>query len=205
MQKRSKRILAATLAAVGTVAAAGVAWAAFRSTGESQAVTVSGETFSGVEVSGAWLGRYNATTNTHAGSTSALIPGEHGDVKLTLTNPAANTINGKVVGIKAKPVGENDIGGAVSPGNKATCAGKLNFAYFTPFAGDAVVPVIADTGAGGAREIILRDAVQLDPSATEICQGMTFPVAYEVTFEATRDGVGGQSVYTPVPAPVIVP
>ncbi|SDS45713.1 hypothetical protein [Actinoplanes derwentensis] len=179
---RSKKRLAVIGAGVGTAAlvVGGVAFAAFNQIAvASPTGTTSAESFAPLTVSGEWLGRPapNGTYPTD-GSNLRLLPGEAGDVKISLTNPSSNTVQGKVLYIKpVAPTAADDV-----------CNSAFEVATYTPGASN---PVVVKNGLSIV--VTLRKAVTLKSSATETCQGKTYPTKFEVKFEATRDAVTGST------------
>ncbi|GIF53379.1 hypothetical protein DFJ67_2748 [Asanoa ferruginea] len=171
MQKRSKRILAATLAAAGVLAAAGTAWAVFSRTGTANA-TGTAETFNSVTVNGSWLGRGPGQLS--------LLPGEKGSVNIQVSNPASNTVNARIKKITPSAI----LGGHITGGTDAGyCASMLSAVTYEP---GTTGPVIANDNQ--LNNVKLQDAVLLQLAADERCSGISFATSWTVEFEATRDG-----------------
>ena len=195
MRKLSKRTttVVSGAVAVGLVTIGTVAYAAFQNSASADAGNANGaETFKPiVVVSSAWLGVRDSTHTTVVGAN--MLPGEFGDVLLRLQNPDANTVNGKITQIDPVVPTAAQIGG-VSSGNKATCLGMLEFSTYNPITAKVVLPH------GTTTDIDLNNAVKLHPDATSICQGMTFPTKFTITFTATReDTAGSVTSLTPTP------
>jgi hypothetical protein len=177
LNKKRVAVLGSGLAVAGLVIG-GVAYAAFsQSASANTSGTAGSEKFAPLSASGTYLGRLDPDGTYHADA-KFLLPGESGDVSLKLTNPSSNTVQGKVVSI---------IPGALND----DCSGKIKVAKYTPNSTNAVV-----VKNGTFITVTLKDAVKLDASATEDCQGKTFTPTYTVKFEATRDAV------TTAPAPL---
>ncbi len=191
MNKRTK-IAAGVLAVVAAVAGAGVAYAAYARSNNADAVGTS-EKFLPLTVSGQWIGGPNST---------GLLPGEAGDVKITVSVSDDNTVGAKVTSITAKQITAGDISGIPSA-NKEACAKLLKPATYAPES------LVLAKGATNV-PITLKSAVLFDPTATEACEGMQFATKWTVTFapdRATSGLVGsGQAVSVdpgtvPVPTP----
>jgi len=184
MSKKRLGMIGSGIAVLAVIAGGTIAYATFNRSGTASADGTASETFAPLSVQGEWLGR--------SGGGAKLLPGESGDVRVTLTNPASNTVQGKVRGIVPIALDPNSIGG-IPDDVKPACKNWLHFATFTPAAG--ANPVLSNNGIGKA--IILKDAVKLDVEATESCSGMTFPTSFTVNFEATRDSLYDVATLTP--------
>jgi hypothetical protein len=169
--RRNIKIMIAAAAAVGTVAVAGISYAAFARSADGTASGGS-EEFNNLTVAGQWVGG-TASPN--------LLPGEAGAVKLTIGAPGDNSVNAEVVSITPNPITAGDIGGDVTGGDKATCAAWLSAQTFTPAAGT----VVLDKNATNV-QVTLNSAVTFSVDATEVCEGMTFSTKWKVRFQATR-------------------
>ncbi|GAA0793712.1 hypothetical protein [Spirilliplanes yamanashiensis] len=165
------------VAAIGVAVAGTVAWAAFTNSQTASAGAVQSETYQPLTVSGEFLGR------TGAHSSKALLPGDTGDVRLTLTNPAGNSVNGKVVSIRAEQVNPHEVTGGATWEAKQGCAAAVQLSDISTANGNTVI-----LAAGSTQPLTLVKALKLADGATLACSGMTFPLNYTVTFEATRDG-----------------
>ena len=185
-QKRAAVL--AGVAAAGLAVAGTVAYAGYQRSATASAAGSASERFAPLSVSGEWLGR--------TGGGLKLLPGESGDVRVVLTNPASNSVSGKIVSITPVTVTQNDITGPVEGGDRAACAGWLSFASYQPSAPN--LTVLGNTGQGVG--VTLTNAVTLDAAATEKCSGMAFPTTFIVRFEATRLAPGGPTTLQPVPA-----
>ncbi|SNT61640.1 hypothetical protein SAMN05421812_113154 [Asanoa hainanensis] len=175
MQKRSKRILAATLAAAGVLVASGIAYATWVQA-DDVAVNGSSETFKPITLSGEWLGRDKVQTGD-----AGLLPGESGVVKLTLPVSANNTINARIATI----IGTNITADHISGTDNDHCAQYLSEGTYTPTA------ILAP---GTTNEIYLLRAVKLIDAAPVTCQGMTFQTEWTVSLEPDRTApTGGTS------------
>lgn len=170
MSRNKKRlaVIGSSVAAVGLVIG-GVAFAAFNQSANASANGGAGtETFAPLTVAGEWKGRL-AADGTYPTDAKLLLPGESGDVRLVLTNPDSNTVQGKVVSIT--PTGLPD-----------DCFGNIKVATYTP----GTVLVLQH---GTNTPVILKNAVKLLDDATEVCQGKRFTPTFTVQFQATRDAV----------------
>jgi hypothetical protein len=162
--------------AVAGLAIGGVAYAAFsQSANAATSGTAGAEKFAPLTASGTYLGR-PAANGTYSPDAKLLLPGESGDVSLSLTNPGSNTVQGKVVSITPAALQDD-------------CSGHIKVAKYSP--GSTVV-----VKNGTVVTVTLKNAVSLDSTATSDCQGKTFTPTYTVQFEATRETV------TPNPAPL---
>ncbi|GAA1594322.1 hypothetical protein [Actinoplanes couchii] len=180
---RSKKRLAVIGAGVGTAAlvVGGVAFAAFQQSAQATTTgTTAAEAFAPLSVSGEWAGR-RASDGTYPPGNLRLLPGEAGDVRIKLTNPATNTVQGRVVEIKP-----------VASALTSTCAGSFVVSTYVPAANAVVIK-----NDGNGIDVILRDAVTLKPETTSACQGATYPTKFEVKFEATRANVTAPGFLTP--------
>src|SRR3982751_2339157 len=123
---RSKKRLAVIGSgiAVAGLAIGGVAFAAFNQTASASAGGGAGtESFAPLTVTGAWQGRADKANNYPADA-KLLLPGESGDVKLVLTNPGSNTVQGKVGSITPTALSDD-------------CYGNIQVATYEP--GDNLV------------------------------------------------------------------
>jgi hypothetical protein len=191
MRKFSKRTTAIVsgATAVGLVTLGTVAYAAFTSSANADAGNTSGaEKFKPIAVTSAtWLG---VRKDEHAVVVSKnLLPGDFGDVRIRLNNPANNTVNGKITSINPVAVPNNEIKGLSDDNWQDDCNAYLKFSKYTPAA--LVLP-----SDGKNYEFDLNNAVNLDKDAPIECQGMTFPTKFTVTFEATRDTETATSTVT---------
>ncbi|MEU8232252.1 hypothetical protein AB0C12_21930 [Actinoplanes sp. NPDC048967] len=175
LNKKRLSVIGAGIAVVG-ITLGGVAYATFNQTATASPTGVGSETFAPLSVNGQWLGRN--VNGAYSSSTKLLLPGESGDVKITLSNPGSNTVQGKVVSIKP--------GATVNDG----CTDSFQVATYTP--GSNLV-----LNKGTTVSVILKKAVTLKESATEACQGQSFPTNFDVKFEATRDTVATPAALDP--------
>ena len=175
LNKKRAAILSG-VAAVGVAVAGTVAWAAFMNTETAAAGSVQSETYQPLTVAGEFLGR----TGAHGSKT--LLPGETGDVRLTLTNPTGNSVNGKVVSIRAEQVNAAQVTGGPSIEAKQACAAAVQLSAIPTTDSNTIV-----LAANSTQPVTLARAVKLAGDATLACSGMTFPLNYTVTFEATRE------------------
>lgn len=183
MNKRLK-ILVAAAAAVGVVAVGGIAYAAYARTNDTEAVG-NAESFKPLTVSGQWVGGPGG---------AGLLPGEAGDVRITVSVSADNTVNAKVASIVAQPISAGDISG-VAADKKEDCKKALQPAGYEPTA------LILAKGATNV-QLTLKSAVLFAASATVDCEGMSFKTKWTVTFVPDRattglTGSGGQVSVTP--------
>jgi hypothetical protein len=177
---RSKKRLAVIGSgiAVAGLAIGGVAFAAFNQTASASATGGAGtESFAPLTVSGSWQGRA-ASDGTYPADAKLLLPGESGDVRLVLTNPGSNTVQGQVVSITPTALSDD-------------CFGNIQVATYKPGTG-----LVLKNGTNTS--VILKNAVTLKPDATEICQGKRFTPTYTVQFQATRDAVATPPTIQPV-------
>ncbi|GLZ01378.1 hypothetical protein [Actinoplanes sp. NBRC 103695] len=167
--------------AVAALAIGGVAFAAFNQVAQANPTGAGSEKFEALTVNGQWLGR-DAGNQTYSPGTKLLLPGEAGDVKITFSNPGTNTVQGKVV--------------SITPGATPTdgCTPSVEIASYSP--GSALV-----LNKGTTVSVILKNAVKLKESATAACQGQSFPTAFDVKFEATRDPAANPQILTPAAVP----
>jgi hypothetical protein len=155
--------------AVAAVVIGGVAFAAFNQSAQANVQGAGTETFAPLTVSGLWKGR-PANDGTYPSDAKLLLPGDSGDVALTLTNPATNTVQGEVVSITPNALSDD-------------CSGNIQLATYTP--GNALVLDHSGTGS----TVILKKAVTLKDAADNNCQNKRFAPTYKVQFQATRDAV----------------
>lgn len=189
--KKKFKVMIAGAAAAGTIAVAGISYAAFARTNNTEAVGTS-ESFKPVTVSGQWAGG-------PGGGTSGLLPGEAGDVRITVSVSGDNTVAAKVSSIVAKPITADDISGIADNSKKTYCASMLVPATYSP------TEVILAKGAANV-QITLKGAVKLKPEAEIDCEGMTFKTGWTVSFVPDRAttglvGSGAQVNVTPVTTP----
>lgn len=183
MRKFSKRTtaVASAFAAVGVVAAGTIAYAAFQNSAQANASGSGAEKFAPVTITDSeWLGVRGAD-HTQVVSKN-LLPGESGDVKLKISNPEPNTVNGKITSITPNAVTATQITG-IPTAKKADCLAKLTYNSYPMLAQKLVLP-----SDGVAYDVFLNDAVKLSSEATSDCQGMSFPTTFTLTFDATREG-----------------
>jgi hypothetical protein len=179
MRKMSKRatMISAGVATAAVVTAGTVAYAAFNSTANADAGEHGAETFAPLTVTGTWLGvRPN---HTNPAVSQNLLPGESADVKIRLTNPSTNTVQGNVVSIIPVALVDGQPTGTTNPGY---CKPLIKFAAYTPAGGSAIT-----LSRGQAVDVELYNAVTLDASTNETCSGIKFPTNFTVKFLATRD------------------
>jgi len=177
LTKKRLAVVGAGLAVVG-LTIGGVAYATFNQTASANPTGVGSETFAPLTVSGQWLGRN--VGGSYPADNKLLLPGESGDVRVTLTNPGTNTVQGKVVSIT--PAATSHDG----------CSDSVKVASYTP---SPATPVVLKNGT--SINVTLKRAVTLNESATEACQGQTFPTSFQIKFEATRDGVTAPAALEP--------
>jgi hypothetical protein len=186
--KKKIKVMIAGAAAAGTIAVAGISYAAFARNNNVDAVGTS-ESFRPVTVSGQWAGG-------PAGGTSGLLPGEAGDVRITVSVSGDNTVAAKVSSIVAKPITAGNISGIADANKKGYCASMLVPATYSP-------SLILAKGAANV-QITLEDAVTLKPEAEIDCEGMTFTTGWTVSFAPDRTttglvGSGAQVSVAPAP------
>lgn len=186
MSKRSSAVIAAAVA-VGAVAAGTVAYAAFQRTQAAEAGSQGAEKFAPMTVTATWIGVRPAHTGDPI--SAKLLPGDTADVRVAVTNPGENTVNGKVVSIIPEALTDSSITG-VEGGDRKYCRELLTVRSYTP--ANFVV------GKGGdGHTLDLLDAVALHGDTDIRCSGMTFPLTYKVTFAATRGGVNKPATLAP--------
>jgi hypothetical protein len=188
MRKLSERsaMIVSGVAATVVIAGGTIAYGAFKGTGTASAGQQGTESFAPLTVTGTWIG---VTTPDNVLVSARMLPGESADVRITLTNPSANTVQGKVTTITPVKLNPSDINAA----NRARCVGALRFSSYRTTATDAIV-VARDSTV----PVILKDAVTLDAAADDACAGMSFPTDFVVGFTATHDSVGSVDVLHPV-------
>jgi hypothetical protein len=145
----TKRSAVATIL-VGTVFAAGIAFAAWTAsgTGSGYAKATSAEDLTTVDVS--------ATTS------ATLYPGADGDVQLEIDNP--NPYPVRVTGVALNTLGSITVDGAHAACNVASLT-------FTDQTG-----LTLDIGAGTSAPFTLTGAIHMGGGANDSCQGATFTI-----------------------------
>jgi hypothetical protein len=165
---QTKKRATALLAAVGVAAAIGVggfAYAAFTQDRDSEAIAAQAEAFQNLVVTG-------------APTDGSLWPGQKTDVTLTIDNSVNDTpillTKATHVEVVAKDVKTKTLSDA------GECAQMLKLADFTSLpAAEAAI------SASSIESVTLTDALQLDPAASDKCQGMKFTVKWKVSAETT--------------------
>ncbi|MDG4822575.1 hypothetical protein O7635_12005 [Asanoa sp. WMMD1127] len=166
MQKRSKRVLAATLAAAGVFAAGGVAYAFsdFFTTGPVEGAAAQMEPLT-----------VGTVTIDYANEETQLWSGDNH--KASIIIPVTNENEVGVTVTSADVVNT-----LLSIGGGTTCAEALNLAE----------PIVIDNGSGGSTGSIsipkdgtatirVLDAVWLDGTAPDSCQGRAITTKWKVT------------------------
>ena len=171
MNKKVK-VMIAGAAAAGTLAVAGISYAAFARSNDVNATGTS-EKFRPVTVSGKWVGGKDSV---------GLLPGESGDVRITVSIAGDNTVNAKVTGITPQAITADSISG-VPDDQKEACAKLLRPATYVP------PSLVLSKGAANV-QLTLKEAVYFDKTATEACEGMSFATKWTVTFEPSRANTG---------------
>lgn len=158
--KRTRRSAVIAAAVIGTVVAAGAAWAAFGT----------------IVVAGAVGGAENVKTITVTGEqlVSPLLPGESSNVKLTIVNPNKN-VKAQITAITPGAV---EVGG-VADADKQTCK---DYVITNQGTLPASLPTLAKDGSA---DVIVADGVKFG-DAPLICQGMTWKTYWDVKFHAVR-------------------
>ena len=131
---------------VAGMMASGIAWAAWTAEGTGSGYAKATEA-------------QDLTTSAVA-ATADLFPGATGDVKITINNP--NPYPVEVTSIS------NGIGGITS--DDTGCTAANNGVTFTDQTGTWAV------GANGSQTFTLADAVDMDNSSVDACQGATFTI-----------------------------
>ncbi|MEV4538776.1 hypothetical protein AB0J82_33885 [Asanoa sp. NPDC049518] len=170
MQKRSKRILAATLAAAGVLAVSGVAYALWSQSDAGDVVGGKSETFEPFEVTGTWQGRTLSDTTT---ADHGLMPTESGIVQLSIPVSSENTMNARITSITGQ------ISDIVNDDQNG-CAGFMTLGSYTP--------TTTMGPSATSYTINLNKAVTLNADAPVGCQGMEFTTRWTVTLDPTRSG-----------------
>ena len=142
----------ASLALVGLVATGGTAYAFWTATG-----TGSGTAAAGVA--------QPLTTSPLAVSTGLLYPGATGDVRIQVDNP------------NPFPVTVTDVvgTGAITSDKGGACDGATGVTFSDVTGAALAVP------AGGSATFTLADAVTMDNSSDDSCQGATFTIGVDLT------------------------
>jgi hypothetical protein len=166
--KRFKAI-AAGVAVVAAITAAGVAYAAFARTNDADAVGTS-EKFRPLTVSGTW-------------ASGGLLPGESGNVTITVSVSGDNTVGARVTSIVARPITADAISGIADAGKKQACADMLKAAEYTP------TTLILAKGATNVK-LALKSAVAFSSEAPVDCEGMQFATKWTVSFAPDRAATG---------------
>ena len=194
MRKIPKRsaVIASGVAAAGVIVAGSFAYATFTSSGTAAAGDQGAEAFSPMTVTGTWVGV--RPDNDGPVISTRMLPGESADVSVSLSNPWTNTVQGKVTTITPVPPTADQV--QVALADRQWCLDRLTFHRYatTPSSKRRDRP-------NTAVSVNLDDAVSLAPVADERCSGMRFPVAFKVSFEATRDQVGAVSSLAPAALP----
>jgi hypothetical protein len=172
--KKKIKVLIASAAALGTVAVAGISYAAYARTNNADAVGTS-EKFRPLTVQGQWLGTTAST---------GLLPGEAGDVKVVVAVSADNTVGARVTSIVPQAITAASISG-IPTAQKEACANLLKPASYAPTNPNLVLR----KGASNV-ELVLKEAVLFDSSATEACEGMSFATKWTVSFAPDRADSG---------------
>ena len=190
MRKMSKRTTAIVtgVVAVGVIAAGTVAYAAFTRTANANFNNQQAENFAPMTVSATWIGVRPA----HSGNaiSTRLLPGDSADLKISITNPSWNTVNGKVTTINAVQLTDASITGIDQLADRQYCRGALALRNFAP-GSNLIIPPNTTV------DVELDDAVVLHPDTDLRCSNMTFPTDYQVTFQATREVAHSNTHYPP--------
>ncbi|MEV0717376.1 hypothetical protein [Asanoa sp. NPDC050611] len=164
MQKRSKRVVAATLAAMGVIAIGGVAYAFF----ESSTATANG---SSADMAPLTVGtEANAPSLDFAGNETKLWPNVGGN---HVAQALVHVTNTNEVSVRVTAA---DITGAVqfAAGTPAECVGKIKVTPTIALdGGDHVI------GAGGT-DVLRLTGVTLDEDAPNTCQAAQFTTTWTV-------------------------
>ncbi|GAA1887897.1 hypothetical protein [Asanoa iriomotensis] len=164
MQKRSKRILAATLAAAGVLAVSGIAYAVYSTQKTSSAVAAESNAIVELVVTG-------VPTDT------TLWPNQATDVTLTVKN--SNDTQLKITKVEPVALTDDDITN-IANASRETCRGFLQLTGASGLS-DAVP---AGTSASPAEtDVILPGAIKLLNTATNECQAMKFNTKWKVYAE----------------------
>lgn len=190
--KKKIKIMIASAAALGTVAVAGISYAAYARNNDV-AATGTTESFRPVSVSGEWLGGPDS---------SGLLPGEAGDVRIVVSVSGQNTVGAKVTSITAQPITGGSITADLSAEQKDQCAKLLTPAKYTP-------DLVLAKGAANV-QIRLKNAVKFYEKATEACEGIQFVTKWTVTFAPSRitsglTGSGARVEVSPAPTGPLSP
>lgn len=152
---RSRRIGAGAVFVVATLVAAQAGVAYFKTTGGA---TVPGQ-----------VGTTLAATLSVGTPTSALYPGGHGDVALTIDNPNPVAVH---IGSLSLATGQGTAGYDVDAGHTGCATSALSFT--TQAGGWTVPPKVGATD--GTLPVDLTAALALSVGAANACQGATFNV-----------------------------
>ncbi|GIF70729.1 hypothetical protein [Asanoa siamensis] len=180
MQKRSKRILAATLAFVGVAAAAGTAWAVFS---EQSTASAGGTT---ADMSALVVGSgVDAPKIDYFGDDDTLWPNV--DAGATDYNPETGLHPAQVIvkvtnnnKVPVKVTSADIAGTAVfnNSGVQATCGTYLKV-FATPS-----IPAPVTVAANGGTETLTITGVYLDEAAPNDCQGGAVTTTWTITGKA---------------------
>jgi hypothetical protein len=160
MQKRSKRILAATLAAAGVMAAAGTAWAVFAQSATSSDVQASANTFAAVTVTGAPVD-------------TSLWPNQTTNVALTIQNP--NDVDVIVTSVEPVALTAADVTLVGSPS-----AQDIDFCRTKVQTIGIAAPSNIVIGASASGSFTITGGLKLLEAADNRCQGMTIRAKWTV-------------------------
>jgi hypothetical protein len=112
------------------------------------------------------------TSDVAATTTSQLYPGASGDVKVRINNP--NPFPVSVTRIDPNGAVDSDNAGCTDVGGDPAKATGVSFAVQTPSSGN-VVP------AGGSLDMTLANAVSMDNTSVNACQGAIFTIPVSLT------------------------
>jgi hypothetical protein len=175
MRNRTRIAVIALVAVLG-VGAAGLAWAWFT---ETTTATASGG-------AGADLAPATVTTPLYVydNSQNGLYPNHWADVKLTVANPSSNNVDITVTSVVPATSNPKNVS-ATTPNNSANrtyCEGLLTMNAGPTIAAESNDLVLAP---GDSVVVVLTDAVSLDASADNRCQGMVFETNWSVVTQAS--------------------
>lgn len=166
--KRKRNLLVASLAALGTVAAATTAWAVFSASSNADATGTGGQ-----------LQAFTLDTPTtvYPNNEGALFPNHSANVTIVLTNP--NTVAADVSSVEFVSV---DVTGGTTPNNNATrvyCEGQIEHALNPNFSTNgAVYRQVPPNGAQVT--LTIPGALTLKGDTDNRCMGMQFTSKWKV-------------------------
>jgi hypothetical protein len=170
MRNRTRLAVIAIVAALG-VTTIGVSWAWFTETQVADASGGAGADMLPMTVT--------APVYVYENGQNGLYPNRWADLKLTVANPADNNINVTVTSVVPATTNPKNVSATIpnSSANRSYCEGLLIMSAGPTIAAEAGDLVLIP---GESVVVVLDNAVALDPSADNRCQGMTFETQWNV-------------------------